>query len=142
MIRRLTTIAIISAFLAAPALAQGQKALKQAQRQQQQLKKALKQGKGKTKKQTGRAANQADAQQIQKLQRALNLTDSQAAEVRGLLATQNQELAQLKAAGKGQRKQDVQAVRGRFQMSLRGLLSPDQIQTLDGKRNGKKARVR
>jgi hypothetical protein len=67
----------------------------------------------------------------------LNLTDTQTEQVRGLLATRDQELAQLKATGKGQRKDGAQAIQERFQTGLRALLTPDQAQRFDGKRNGK-----
>ena len=142
MIRRIVIIAILSAFLVAPALAQRPNAARQAERQQQPLKKALKQGKRKTAERAQQKANGADVQQAQRLQRALNLTDTQAQQVRGLLATRDQELAQLKATGKGQRKDGAQAIQERFQTGLRALLTPDQAQRFDSKRNGRKAQTR
>src|SRR5689334_7331544 len=101
MFRRLTIIAILSGCLAVPAVAQ-QPAGRQAQRQQ--LRKLLKQSNKKAAKQRRRKATQKDAQRVQKLQRALNLSDAQAGQVRSLMATRDQQLAQLKNSAKDQRK--------------------------------------
>jgi len=132
MIRRIATIAIISAFLVVPAQAQRPNAARQTQ----------KQGKGKASRQDPQKAEQADARQLQKLQRALKLTDAQSEQVSGLLATRRQDLAQLKTTGKDQRKQNAQAAQERFQTGLRAVLSPEQAQLFDNKRNGRKARTR
>ena len=141
MIRRLATIAILSTLLVTPALAQRPKA-RQDQRQQQQLRKLLKQRTAKRARKIQRKGKRADAQQVQEFQRALDLTDAQAAQVRGIIATRDNELAGLKAGGKGQQKRDAQAIQERFQMNLRALLSPDQARLFDSKRNGRKARIR
>ena len=140
MIRRLITIALIATFLTAPAWAQRPRA--QGQRQQQQLKRLLKQKKAGPARKAKQNAKRADAQQVRKFQRALDLTDAQTPALRGLLATRDQELARLKAAGKGQRKQDPQAIQERFLTGFRALLAPEQAQILDNRKNGRKARPR
>jgi hypothetical protein len=148
MMRRFATVAIISAFLVTPALAQQRKTARQAERQQQQAQKVREQREDKARDQAQRQAKRTDDRQVQKLQRALNLTDPQSEQIRGLLATRAEELAQLKATRKGQkgqkgqRKEDAQDIQERFQTGLRAILSPDQAQLLDSRRNGRKMPIR
>jgi len=138
MFRKALTIAIVTASLVTPALAQRTPAAGQKQRLQQQQTKRQKLEKRKvqTRRQKGPDAGG------RKLQRQLNLTEGQTEQLRSLLATRQQEIERLRTGNdKKGRKADAQAARDQFQSGLRAILTPEQAAIFDQKGRREKEQV-
>jgi hypothetical protein len=113
MFGRLFTVAIFSVALAIPVVAQNPK------REQKQAKVEKK------------AAKNKDGAEALKLQKKLNLSEEQTSQVRALLAERDRRSGGLKG-------KDAKAARQQFMTSLRGILTPEQLEKLDERRAGKK----
>jgi len=125
MYRKLITIAVFSLCLAAPALAQRPARQGNTQRQQQE----------KQRQQQKQRKQKRPAGDIHKFQKALNLTDDQANQVRSLLAERDRQIGEL--ACKRQKGQ-AKSIQEQFRTNLRGVLTPDQAAIFDQKFSGKK----